>query len=85
MLKPTGGKWVTVTDDFNPQHVTLTVETMRVDFLAFVRPGDILFDDVIVKEVGDQTRAPKDVAIKPVATRPATQSRDELYPNRPKK
>ncbi len=66
----TNGQWVTVVDDFNPQHIALPVQNIRVDLYAYLHPGTVLFDDVIVKAVGKQTREGKDAAIKPAATRP---------------
>lgn len=71
LLQATKGQWVTVTDDFNPQHVALPVQTIKVDLYAYLHPGKVTFDDVIVKAVGSQTVVMKDKAIKPAATRPA--------------
>jgi len=70
VLKGTDNKWVTIVDDFNPQHVTLPVQELRVDFYTYLNPGTVVFDDAVLKEVGAQTRKGKDDAIKPVATRP---------------
>jgi len=63
----TKGEWVDVVDDLNPQHTTFQVEYLRVDFYAYLHPGTILYDDVVIKAVGEQTRAAKDEALdKPV-------------------
>jgi hypothetical protein len=67
----TGGKWVTVVDDLNPQHPQYPVQTLRVDLYAYLVAGAVEFDDVVLKAVGTPTRAAKDAAIKPAATRPA--------------
>lgn len=67
----TSGKWITVTDDLNPQHVSLPVQTLRVDLYAYQRPGTVLFDDVVLKAVGAQTRQARDPAIKPLTTQPS--------------
>lgn len=66
----TGGQWVTITDDFNPQHNTYPVQNLRVDLYAYLKPGTVAFDDVVVKAVGSQTVAMRDVAIKPLTTQP---------------
>lgn len=68
-VPPTGethGQWVTITDDLNPQHVTLPVQTLKVDLYAYLVPGVVMFDEVTLKAVGQQTRQGKDAAIKPV-------------------
>ena len=72
VLPATGGQWVTITDDFNPQHIALPVQNLRVDLYAYLQPGLVMFDDVVVKAVGGQTRTGKDKAIKAAATRPAS-------------
>ncbi len=51
----TDGQWVTVVDELNPQHQTFPVTTLRVDLYAYLHPGVVMFDDVVLKEVGDQT------------------------------
>ena len=68
----TGGKWVTVVDDLNPQHISLPVQMLRVDLYAYLTPGKVMFADVQLKAVGQQTRQGKDEAIKPMSpsTRP---------------
>ncbi len=63
----TNGQWVEVVDELNPQHTTFQVEYLRVDFYAYLQPGVIEYDDVVIKTVGEQTRAAKDEALdKPV-------------------
>lgn len=71
VLEGTDNKWVTIVDDFNPQHVSLPVQELRVDFYTYLHPGTVVIDDAVLKEVGGQTRKAKDDAIKPVATRPS--------------
>jgi len=66
----TGGKWVTVVHDVNPQHVAFPVQTLRVDLYAYLSPGMVMFDDVVLKAVGKQTRQAKDEAIKKPLSRP---------------
>lgn len=61
----TNGKWETVTCDVNPYHPAFAVQTLRVDLYAYLSPGIILFDDVVLKEIGPLTEKPKDDAIKP--------------------
>jgi hypothetical protein len=56
-VPPTGktdGKWVTVVDELTPKHATLPVQTLRVDLYAYLYPGTVLFDDVVLKAVGKQ-------------------------------
>lgn len=67
----TDGKWVTIVDDINPQHVAFPVQYLRVDLYAYLSPGSVMFDDVVVKAVGKQTRNAVDEAIKKPITRPA--------------
>jgi hypothetical protein len=67
---PTDGKWVTVIDDLNPQNPDHPVETLRVDLYAYVTRGLVMFDDVIVKAVGEQTRHATDDALRAAATQP---------------
>jgi hypothetical protein len=66
----THGKWVTVVDDFNPQHVAFPVKWLRVDLYAYLSPGMVMFDDVTIKPVGKPTRKAEDEAIKKPVTRP---------------
>jgi hypothetical protein len=67
---PTDGKWMTIVDDLNPQNPNHPVETLRVDLYVYVTHGLVMFDDVIVKAVGDQTRHATDDALRPAATQP---------------
>ena len=60
----THGQWVTVVDDLNPQHPSLTVQYLRIDLYAYLAPGTVEFDDIIIKAVGGQTRHAKDDALK---------------------
>jgi hypothetical protein len=66
----TGGKWVTVLDDMNPQNPNSKVEFLRVDLYAYLKPGIISFDDIQIRAVGAQTHAVHDDALRP---RSATQ------------
>ena len=59
----THGQWVTVVDDLNPQHPSLTVQYLRVDLYAYLAPGTVEFDDIVIKAVGEQTRHAKDDAL----------------------
>lgn len=68
----TDGKWVTVTDDMNPQHQTFPVQVLRIDLYVYLYPGQVLFDDVVLKAVGSQTRRAVDDAIDQPVTRPAS-------------
>jgi hypothetical protein len=62
----TGGKWTTVVDDMNPQnHQGYPVRELRVDLYAYLNAGTVLFDDVQLKAVGEQTHHPHDDAMKP--------------------
>jgi hypothetical protein len=61
----THGQWVTITDDMNPQNGRVAVESLRVDLYAYLKPGTVLFDDVMLKAVGAMTHIAKDDAIKP--------------------
>ncbi len=60
----TDGKWVTIIDDLNPQHPQHGVEKLRVDLYAYLHPGTVMFDDVVLKEVGEMSHVVKDDAIK---------------------
>jgi hypothetical protein len=60
----THGKWVTILDDVNPQRPGFTVEGLRIDLYAYLSPGVVMFDDVILKAVGKQTDVAADDAIK---------------------
>ncbi len=63
----TKGEWVEVVDELNPQHTTFPAQFIRVDFYAYLHPGLIAYDDVVIKAVGAQTRRATDEALdKPV-------------------
>ncbi len=66
----TAGQWITIEDDLNPQHVQYAVQTLRIDLYAYLTPGTVMFDNVVLKAVGQPTRDAKDAAIKAAATRP---------------
>jgi hypothetical protein len=66
----TDGKWVTVADDLNPQNPDTPVQTLRVDLYAYENAGLVMFDDVMVKAVGEQTHQAKDDALRPRTTQP---------------
>jgi hypothetical protein len=70
----TDGKWVTVVCDLNPQHVAYPVETLRVDLYAYLSPGVVMFADVQLKAVGEQSEHAADDAIKPPAAGPSKES-----------
>ena len=72
-VPPTGqtkGDWVTITDELNPQHSVYPVQFLRIDLYAYLSPGKVMFDDVVLKAVGAQNRVAKDDAIKPPAGAP---------------
>ncbi len=72
-VPPTGnthGQWQTVVDDLNPQHVVGKVTSLRIDLYAYLHPGMVVFDDVVLKAVGEQTRHASDDAIKKPLTAP---------------
>jgi len=72
-VPPTGatdGEWVTIVDEMNPQHTAFPVQFLKVDLYAYLTPGVVMFDDIVLKAVGAQNRIAKDKAIKPPATRP---------------
>ena len=64
----TDGKWVEIVDEMNPQHSSLPVQALRVDLYAYLDPGTVMFDDVVLKAVGKQTHKANDDAI-PSGTR----------------
>ena len=66
----TDGKWVTVVDELNPQNPDHPVETLRVELYAYMSGGLVMFDDVVVKAVGEQTHHAADAALRPAATQP---------------
>ncbi len=69
---PTAGNWQTVVGDVNPFHPSFQVQELRVDLYTYGGAGVILWDDVVVKEVGPLTKTPKDEAIEKPVTRPAS-------------
>jgi len=58
----TDGRWVTVIDELNPQHSTFPVQTLRIDLYAYLHPGTVMFDDVVLKAVGKQMRKAKEIS-----------------------
>jgi len=66
----TDGEWQEVTVDLNPQHSTFPVQLLRVDLYTYLGTGQIWFDDIILKEVGAQTRMARDEAIDKPVKRP---------------
>lgn len=62
---PTDGKWVTITDDMNPQNGRVAVQSLRIDLYAYLKPGIAMFDDVVLKAVGTPSHIVKDDAVKP--------------------
>jgi hypothetical protein len=68
----TGNAWKTVICDVNPQNVSGAPKFLKIDLYAYLKPGTVMFDDVQLKDVGEQTRHAIDDAIKPPA-HPATQ------------
>ena len=50
-LKGPTGVWNTHTEDFTPRHVKYTPQWGRVMLYAYLRPGMVEFDDVVVKQV----------------------------------
>jgi hypothetical protein len=76
-VPPTGatkGEWVTIIDELNPQHAAFEVQYLRIDLYAYLSPGQVFFDDVVLKAVGEQTHKAKDAAIKPPETRPSVRT-----------
>jgi len=63
----THGKWETVVCDLNPQNVSGAPKFLKVDLYAYLTPGTVMFDDIQLKAVGEQTRHAVDDAIKPPA------------------
>jgi len=43
---------------------------LKIDLYAYLASGTVMFDDVVLKAVGEQTRDAKDKAIKAPVTRP---------------
>jgi hypothetical protein len=67
---PTHDKWQTVICDVNPQNVSGAPKFLKIDLYAYLSPGTVMFDDVQLKNIGEQTRHAVDDAIKPPATNP---------------
>jgi len=69
---PAGGlvQLETNIDDMNPQNVNHPVETVRVDLYAYSSDGLVMFDDVVVKDIGPQTLHATDDAMRPATTQP---------------
>lgn len=67
----TNGQWVTIIDELNPQHVAFPVQHLRVDLYVYLNEGLVMFDDITLKAVGEQTRTAKDAAIDKPVERPA--------------
>jgi hypothetical protein len=62
---PTKGKWETIICDLNPQNVSGSPTFLKIDLYAYLGSGTVMFDDVQLKEVGEQTRHAVDDGIKP--------------------
>lgn len=67
----TGGKWVTIVDEMNPQHHVFGVKMLKIDLYAYLNEGLVEFDDIVLKAVGGQNRKAKDDALDQPVTRPA--------------
>ena len=63
----THGEWQTVACDINPQNPTGWPKFLKVDLYTYLTPGRVMFSDLQVKAVGEQTRHAVDDAIKPPA------------------
>jgi hypothetical protein len=63
----TGDEWKTVICDINPQNVSGSPTFLKIDLYAYLSKGTVMFDDVQLKAVGEQTRHAVDDAIKPPA------------------
>ncbi len=50
-LQGPGGKWNTQTEDFTPKHTKYSPKWGRVMLYAYLSPGEVEFDDVVVKQV----------------------------------
>lgn len=66
----TDGRWVVVTDDLNPQHPVFAVTELRIDLYAYLHPGRVLFDEVVLKAVGEPAHPASDEALDAPVTRP---------------
>ncbi len=61
-LKGATGAWNTHTEDFTPKHPRYSPRWGRVMLYAYLRPGTVDFDDVVVKQIvaaspGDRKKA----------------------------
>jgi hypothetical protein len=54
----TGGQWQKVECDLTPRHPAHEVAELRIDLYAYLRPGTVLFDDVVLKAIGPAGQAP---------------------------
>ena len=50
-LQGPDGKWNTQTEDFTPEHTKYSPKWGRVMLYAYLSPGEVEFDDVVVKQV----------------------------------
>jgi hypothetical protein len=50
-LQGPNGKWNTQTEDFTPKHTKYSPKWGRVMLYAYLSPGDVEFDDVVVKQI----------------------------------
>jgi hypothetical protein len=50
-LKGPNGKWNTQTEDFTPKHTKYSPKWGRVMLYAYLTPGEVEFDDVVVKQI----------------------------------
>lgn len=66
----TKGEWVTIVDELNPQHIVFPVQSLKIDLYTYLQPGEVMFDDVVLKAVGKQTRKAADEAIDKPLSRP---------------
>jgi hypothetical protein len=60
----TNGQWVTVLDDMNPQHISFPVQYLSVDLYSYLNQGIVMFSDIQLRDVGEQTLHATDDAIK---------------------
>jgi len=62
------GDWKTIVCDLNPQNVSGAPKFLKIDLYAYLSPGTVMFDDIQLEAVGQQTRHAVDDAIKPPAS-----------------
>ena len=55
-LKGPNGKWNTQTEDFTPKHTKYSPKWGRVMLYAYLNPGEVEFDDVVVKQIRARRR-----------------------------